>query len=284
MQAPRVFHLNCGTLRPLGLFPFSTLPLYNTGKLFGKGLAVIHCLLVDSGEGLILVDTGYGRHDYTEPARMVRLYSKVTNLEGNIHQSAVHQIRALGYEPSDVKHIFLTHMHLDHSGGLPDFPSAQVHVYEKEFEAALHKRGLAGLPYIQQHWAHHPEWVIHKLQGETWHGLERTQIFTIGQVKAFLLPMLGHSPGNSAVVIRLPHGRYYLHAGDIYGYHGMVDPGGPFAPRFQWLFRPLFRLYPLTRAMYQYDHHFRHIQRELADQLVVFSSHDPYHFKRLAGE
>jgi len=49
------FHLNCGTLRPYGLFPLSTIPLSGRGKYFKKGLGVIHCLLLDKVAGLILM-------------------------------------------------------------------------------------------------------------------------------------------------------------------------------------------------------------------------------------
>jgi glyoxylase-like metal-dependent hydrolase (beta-lactamase superfamily II) len=42
----------------------------------------------------------------------------------------------LGYQPQDVRHIVLTHLDLDHVGGLRDFPHAEVHVYAEELDNA----------------------------------------------------------------------------------------------------------------------------------------------------
>jgi len=42
-----------------------------------------------------------------------------------------------GYDPADVTDIVLTHLGLDHSGGLPDLPAARVHVHDAEYRAAM---------------------------------------------------------------------------------------------------------------------------------------------------
>lgn len=51
--------------------------------------------------------------------------------------TAIRQIEALGFSPADVRHILLTHMDVDHTGGIADFPAAKVHVYAKEHAAAM---------------------------------------------------------------------------------------------------------------------------------------------------
>jgi glyoxylase-like metal-dependent hydrolase (beta-lactamase superfamily II) len=280
----RVYHLNCGTMRTIGFFPFSTLPALGTGKLFGKGIGIIHVLVVDTGEGLILVDTGYGTKDYTNPNIIVRLFGKSTGLEVNVQQSALYQIKALGYDPEDVKHIFLTHMHLDHSGGLPDFPQAKVHIYEKEYRMVTEKIGLEWFMCIPEHWAHKPDWVVHRLEGDTFHGLERTQIVNVNGVEVFLIPFVGHTVGHCAVVLHLPDGRWVIHAGDGYGYHGQVHPEKPTSPPYQWLFKPLFKIHRVTGSILKYDDDFRHLAKELGEALMIFPAHDPYDFERLSGE
>ena len=265
----KAFHLNCGTLRAFGFFPFSTIPVNDHGKLFRRGLGVIHCLLVDSGDGLILVDTGYGRRDYSDPTPLVRIFNRVIGLEQDPAQTAFHQIQALGFDPGQVKHIFLTHMHLDHTGGLPDFPEAQVHVYRPELERALHGVGLEKHFYIDQHRAHGPDWQAHDLDGD-WLGLPRTNPVSIGEVELFFTPMVGHSVGNCAVVLHLPGDRWLIHAGDTYGFHGQVEPDHPFYPRFHRLFRPLFMLPLVTRAFFIHDEKLRQLRKELGEQLDLF--------------
>ena len=62
-----VHHLNCGTMRPFGL------PRKNgTGGFSVQGHGVIHCLLLKTGDGLVLIDTGWGMVDCTDPSPIVR--------------------------------------------------------------------------------------------------------------------------------------------------------------------------------------------------------------------
>ena len=58
----RLHHLNCGSLRPLGGRLIS-----GTGSPFGTAPLVCHCLLVETDEGLVLVDTGFGMQDVAAP-------------------------------------------------------------------------------------------------------------------------------------------------------------------------------------------------------------------------
>lgn len=270
-------------MRAIGYFPFSTIPVFGRGKLFGRGVAVIHCLLIDSGAGLILVDSGYGLQDYRQPTFIVRAFNRVISLEKDEAQTAIRQVTALGYQPEDVRHIFLTHMHLDHSGGIADFPHAQVHVYAPEYEMALNGTGLLARFYIDQHWAHAPHWVVHRLGGGQWHSLDCTPALRIGAVEIFMLPMVGHTPGLSAVVVGLPDDRWLIHAGDSYGYHGLIDPQGPFYPPYHRLFQPLFSLHPVTASMFRHDPKFRRLKHELGNQVEIFNAHDPHDYERLSG-
>ena len=85
------------------------------------------CLLIETREGLVLVDTGLGLGDYAHPSWMTQLFRILTVLPLDPNEAAVNRIRNLGYQPTDVKHILLTHMHFDHCSGLSDFPHAKVH-------------------------------------------------------------------------------------------------------------------------------------------------------------
>jgi glyoxylase-like metal-dependent hydrolase (beta-lactamase superfamily II) len=271
-------------MRPYGLFPFSTIPLNNTGQWFRRGFGIIHCLLIDTGDGLVLIDTGYGTKDYTNPTRMVRTFNQVIGLVNDIEESALRQVIALGYDQIDVKDIFLTHMHLDHTGGLPDFPHAKIHVYEKEYQMAMNGKGLESKVYINEHWAYDPDWEVHCLEGDQWYGLEITPAVTINEVEFFFIPFLGHTHGNCSVVVHLPNDHWIIHAGDTYGFHGQIHPLKPFYPPLQWLFRPIFLLHRVTRSFFRYDKHFQHFQRELGEKIIIFNSHDPHEFDRLSGE
>ena len=109
----KVHHLNCGTMR---LRVPGAMPL------------VCHVLLVETGDGLVLVDSGFGLSDIADPARRLGFVRHVVLPALNPDETAVRQVDALGFTPADVRHIVVTHFDLDHVGGLADFPHADVHV------------------------------------------------------------------------------------------------------------------------------------------------------------
>ncbi len=279
----RLHHLNCGTMRPYGLYPFSTLPIFNKGALFKKGLGVIHCLLIETGAGLVLIDTGYGLSDYAAPAPFVKHFNRVVGLENNPRETAIRQIERLGYAAEDLKHIFLTHMHLDHTGGLPDFPEAQVHVYEPEYRRAVVERGWDAIAYIEDHWAHKPRWQLSRLAGDIWEGLSCTPRITIDNLEIFFVPTPGHSVGHSMVVVQHTDHRFTIHAGDTYAYHGQTHPELPTRPAYFNLFFPLFRLHRVIGSFFIYDEILQGLRRKLKDRVTIFCSHDPEEYSRLSG-
>ena len=63
----RIHHLNTGTMCPIGQ------RLVNgTGSIFRRARMVCHCLLVETHDGLALVDTGIGLGDIADPPRLGR--------------------------------------------------------------------------------------------------------------------------------------------------------------------------------------------------------------------
>src|ERR1700682_4113648 len=94
----RVHHLNTGTMCPIGR------RLVNgTGSLFRRARMVCHCLLVETNDGLALVDTGIGLDDIANPPRLGRKWVRQTTPRLDAAETAVQQIKALGYSPSDVR-------------------------------------------------------------------------------------------------------------------------------------------------------------------------------------
>ena len=101
----KVHHLDCGPMQP---------PV--VGRL------VCHVLLCETAGGLVLVDSGMGLADIAEPARRLGLLRHLLQPSSDPATTAVRQVEALGFEPTDVRDIVLTHLDLDHVGGIADFP------------------------------------------------------------------------------------------------------------------------------------------------------------------
>ena len=74
-----------------------------------------------------------------------------------IGETALKQVEALGFAAGDVRQIVTTHLDPDHSGGLPDFPAAEVHIFEprarRRDDPSLRDRPR----YLAAHWKHNPQ-------------------------------------------------------------------------------------------------------------------------------
>lgn len=255
MHITRIHHLNCGTLRPY----------------IPRIKAVVYCLLLETDEGLVLVDTGFGTRDYTAPTRLMRAFTALLRVPGDLDETAARQVVRLGFATADVKHIICTHLHLDHAGGLADFPHAHVHVYRPEYEAAMHPRGWMGPFYIQQHWAHGPHWVIHELAGEKWFDFEGIAISD----DLWLIPLPGHTPGHCGVAVKSGSG-WLLHCGDA---------ASPFVkqtdPNRQDTRRPS-RI--VEKLVGPHVPRLRHFAQAHGDAVRLISGHDINSFKELRDE
>ena len=123
----RVHHLNCATMAPA----------MSMGGRLTPPRVVAHCLLLEGDRGLTLVDTGFGTDDLAAPGRRLGLgFVKAMGLALDPAETAISQVRGLGFAPDDVHDIVLTHMDPDHVGGIGDFPLAKVHVHADELAAA----------------------------------------------------------------------------------------------------------------------------------------------------
>lgn len=177
---------------------------------------VCHCFLVETGTKLVLVDTGIGREDMRDPSRL-GLMAPLLGLQKNDGaNSAFEQVKALGYSPEDVTDIIVTHMDVDHAGGIPDFKWANVHVHERELEAARARNTLVTKQrYSALHVLKDSKWEPFRTGAEQWHGFDRAQELNgLGpDILAISLP--GHTVGHSGVAIKQGDG-WLLHAGDSY--------------------------------------------------------------------
>lgn len=203
----KVHHLNCGTMRP---------PMVAGG-------IVAHCLLIETDQGLVLVDTGFGTHEVSDPKATIDPLSR-TLLKPllDINETAISQVERRGYQADDVRHILLTHLDMDHAGGLRDFPKATVHVLDTELAAATNPKGMkekARYPKAQREGV---TFRTHKAEGETWFGFEAVKDIEGLPDDILMVPLLGHTRGHSGIAVKSDEG-WLLHAGDAYFYRGEVE-------------------------------------------------------------
>ncbi|MBB3094139.1 glyoxylase-like metal-dependent hydrolase (beta-lactamase superfamily II) [Actinoplanes campanulatus] len=200
----KVHHLNCGTMRPAV-----------TPSL------VCHVLAVETTEGLLLVDSGFGLRDAAEPAHRIGAARHLIRPVLDPEESAVRQLQRLDLDPDDVRDIVLTHYDADHSGGTADFPRARVHLTATESEAAQHPRTWNERSrYLPAQREHGPRLVEHDpATGDGWRGFAAATEIVPGVV---LIAMPGHTRGHAAVAVDTGDG-WILHAGDAFYHRAQID-------------------------------------------------------------
>lgn len=109
---------------------------------------------IEHREGVIVVDTGQGAH-LLETGKSYHPFARwevVFQIEPE--EEIGPQLRALGIGPRDVNMVVLTHLHMDHDGGLAHFPNSEILVAGGEIRTAS---GWAGRirGYLPHRW---PSW------------------------------------------------------------------------------------------------------------------------------
>jgi glyoxylase-like metal-dependent hydrolase (beta-lactamase superfamily II) len=167
--------------------------------------------VIEHPEGLIVVDTGQGMH-LLEANRALHPYHRwevAFRLERE--EEIGPQLRALGIRRRDVKQVVLTHLHVDHDGGLAHFPQTEILVSRGELATASGWKGrLRG--YLPNRW---PTWfdpVPVDLAPDAYGPFSASKRLTAaGDVIAVATP--GHTADHMSVVVE-DQGTTYFLAGD----------------------------------------------------------------------
>lgn len=270
----KVLHLNCATMCPYG-----GRLLTGVGTLTSKTRLVCHCLLVETNEGLVLVDSGLGLRDVERPELSIgRDFLFLMQPARDPAETAIRQIEALGHDPDDVRHIVLTHLDLDHAGGIPDFPKATVHVLRDEQRAALSPpTRLERKRYCKAHFQHEPKWALYEPRGERWFGFEAVRQLEGLPPEILFIPLRGHSRGHSGVAIDTGQG-WLLHAGDAYFHHAEMGPDKRRCPPLLDVFQRIVEVDGRERMKNQMR--LRTLIHENRGELSVFSAHDALELER----
>jgi glyoxylase-like metal-dependent hydrolase (beta-lactamase superfamily II) len=169
-------------------------------------------IVIDTGQGAHLLETGKSLHPYVRWEVAFRIERE---------EEIGPQLRALGIGARDVKRVVLTHLHMDHDGGLAHFPNTEILVSHGELRKA---RGWAGRMrgYLPNRW---PSWFDPwplDLEAEPFGPFASSKRLTAdGDVVAVATP--GHTADHVSVLVQVGDSTIFLAGDTSYNEQLMLD-------------------------------------------------------------
>lgn len=171
-----------------------------------------HVVLVQTPTTFGLLDSGFGHH-LTDRQKRAYTLERESQLDAGLAE--------LEISPSRLDWIVLSHLHLDHAGGvLADdqqravFPNAAIYVQSLEAREARDPTNRAHSMYT----------------GDSFEALERLGLVHEVDGDAEVVPGVrvhltgGHSRGHQATLVQTTHGAALLHLGDLLITHAHLPP------------------------------------------------------------
>lgn len=163
--------------------------------------------LIEHPNGFVLYDTGNALEVAIDKNKhwgdIVAAYDPVMSED----QWVVNQIKKVGVEPEDIKYVILSHLHLDHAGGVGQFPNAKYIVQREELYYAYVPDYFMKGAYIRADFDKDVDWFI--LEG--WRD-NKFDLFGDGKIVIYFTP--GHTPGHQSVLVNLEKEGPMLLTGD----------------------------------------------------------------------
>lgn len=148
-------------------------PFHVVGSIYYVGNTYVSTYLIDTGEGLVLIDPGFKETIYL----------------------VFDSIRKLGFDPKDIRHIFLSHGHVDHCGGtrfLQEYSHAKVWLGEGDAFFFTECPDLtAGIDHIAP-------FTIDEFY-------DYSKTFSMGSVSFRFVHSPGHTPGCTSIFVTTEH-------------------------------------------------------------------------------
>ena len=175
---------------------------------------------VEHRDGVILVDAGASAASMRLP-RWHPYFRFAVRFDLEPEQEAGPQLRSIGIGPGDVRRVVMTHLHIDHDGGLAGFPNSEILVSPREFARAS---GIAGRMrgYLPQRWPRgfNPQPLA--LDGGRYGPFARSKRLSAdGAIVAVSTP--GHTPDHLSVIVEDGDNAVFIAGDASYSEATMLD-------------------------------------------------------------
>ena len=166
----------------------------------------IHAFLLDTPKGKLLFDTGCA------PGCMEGVWPAASCVNPYVESASLtERLAQAGVRPEEIRCVVLSHLHLDHAGGVHLFPNAEVLVQSGELDRVMEdaRRDTLGMFHLRcdvDNWAR---------SGVKWNPVKEERLTLCEGVTVLNLGP-GHSFGMLALLVELAAGKFLLVSDAVY--------------------------------------------------------------------
>lgn len=175
---------------------FEVIPKTISTKNVGARFTIcspICCYLLDTESGWILMDAGFDpvyARDRDLAERYFHSMDMYPPVVGPEHEVRM-QLQQIGIDFGDIRHVVLSHLHLDHTGHVKRLKHAPVYLQRQELEHGLSSARPVSY-FLEDYNAADIDWQLRDGDWELVPGVR-------------LLATRGHTPGHQSAVVELPN-------------------------------------------------------------------------------
>jgi N-acyl homoserine lactone hydrolase len=202
----RLYVFDCGLLN---IAPAGVARYHVTPAEAGETRMPVPCFLVAHPKGTLMWDVGVIPDETVEAmASKGGAHFDVNPVSAAVvTRTLKSQLAAIGYSPTDITYVAISHAHKDHSANLNEFAASTwlVRPAEREF---MWKKGNERVE---------PSFYT-KLEHSKSISLEKDEYDVFGDGKAVIKAAPGHTPGHQVLILQLASLGRVMIAGDLYHY------------------------------------------------------------------
>ena len=197
----KLYFFECGTLE-------SQKHLFTFGKGIGEPFNVpVPFFLIDHPKGKVLFDTGNSLAVVSNPE--THWGDAVKSYYPRMQESdyIINQLNSQGISPNEIAYVILSHLHLDHAGGVGQFGKAKYVVQRDELHWAYVPDFYQKSAYIKADFDKDVDWFL--LDGRS---DDNYDLYGDGKIIIWFTP--GHTPGHQSLLVKLENSGEFLLTGD----------------------------------------------------------------------
>lgn len=170
--------------------------------------------VVDTDDGWVVFETGCDPDVMVDPEKTWGRLASAFHIEMSEGDHPLHRLESIGVRAEDVAHVVVSHLHMDHAGGLRFFRHSRIHVQRAELRWAMFPDAFGAAGLLRSDFDH----------ADLTYDLHEGDEQIVPGVHVALTD--GHTPGHQSLVVDLPSRRYVI-TGDVAYQRRQIDRGVP---------------------------------------------------------